>query len=83
MKSKSPTKASSLDEVKVNLAEKAKTTASGNQSKLPHERDQSVHTAGTKERPKVQQASQDLKKGLVDTDARGQDGRPLGSRRST
>lgn len=33
--------------------------------------------------PEMAQAHRDLKKGLLDTDARAKDGRPLGSHRST
>ncbi|WP_417284002.1 hypothetical protein [Comamonas sp.] len=71
------------DEVKVNLAHKSSASAPGNQAQLPHERDQSLHATGNRVHPEMQQAHQDLKKGLVDTDARAKDGRPLGSRRRT
>lgn len=33
--------------------------------------------------PEMEQAHKDVKKGLLDTDARAPDGRPLGSRRTT
>lgn len=67
------------DEVKVNLAHKSSASAPANQAQLPHERDQSLHATGERVHPEMQQAHQDLKKGLVDTDARAKDGRPLGS----
>lgn len=47
-------------------------------AKLPHERDQSVNMTDQAPSPEMQQAHRDLKKGLVDTDARGADGQPLG-----
>lgn len=45
-------------------------------AKLPHERDQSPDAVGHAPQPAIEQAAKDLKKGLVDTDARGKDGRP-------
>ena len=51
---------------------------SSNAAKLPHERDQSVNMTDHEPAPEMQQAHRDLKKGLVDTDARGADGKPLG-----
>ncbi len=53
----------------------------GENSKLPHERDQSVPAANPKTQPEIRQAHEDLRKGLKDTDARGKDGMPLGSKR--
>ncbi|WP_284337922.1 hypothetical protein [Comamonas sp. NoAH] len=50
----------------------------GASGKLPHERDQSVNMTDQTPSPDMQQAHRDLKKGLVDTDARGTDGKPLG-----
>lgn len=47
-------------------------------AKLPHERDQSVNMTDQAPSPEMQQAHRDLKKGMVDTDARGPDGKPLG-----
>ena len=44
--------------------------------KLPHERDQSPDASGRVPQPAMRQAAKDLKKGLIDTDARGKDGRP-------
>ena len=52
-------------------------------AKLPHERDQSVNMTDHIPSPEMQQAHADLQKGLVDTDARGSDGKPLGSQRRT
>ena len=52
----------------------------GDAAKLPHERDQSVNTTNQTPSPEMQQAHRDLQKGLVDTDARGADGKPLGSK---
>lgn len=52
----------------------------GHTGKLPHERDQSVDATDAKPDPTMKQAYSDLKKGLVDTDARGASGRPLGSK---
>lgn len=49
-------------------------------AKLPHERDQSVNATDQNPDPAMQQAYSDLQKGLVDTDARGASGRPLGSK---
>ena len=50
----------------------------GAQGKLPHERDQSVNMTDQTPSPDMQQAHRDLKNGLVNTDARAADGRPLG-----
>lgn len=47
-------------------------------AKLPHERDQSVNMTEQAPSPQMQQAHRDLQKGMVDTDARGADGKPLG-----
>lgn len=52
-------------------------------SKLPHERDQSVNMTDGEPSPDMQQAHADLQRGLVDTDARGADGKPLGSKQPT
>ena len=51
---------------------------SGHQAKLPHERDQSVNMTDAEPSAAMQQAHRDLRQGLVDTDARGADGKPLG-----
>ena len=48
------------------------------QAKLPHERDQSINMTDAQPCAHMQQAHQDLQRGLVDTDARGADGKPLG-----
>lgn len=47
-------------------------------SKLPHERDESINMTDQTPSTDMQQAHQDLQRGLVDTDARGADGKPLG-----
>ncbi len=47
---------------------------------LPLERDQSVDMTDGKAPPEMKQAHQDLKRGLKDADARGADGKPLGSK---
>ncbi|WP_455555116.1 hypothetical protein [Comamonas sp.] len=52
--------------------------APGHTGKLPHERDESVTMTNQTPHPEIQQAHRDLKKGLVNTDARAADGRPLG-----
>lgn len=70
-------------EVQVNTAQKQKPGDSENQAKLPHERDQSTHMTDQKADPKMQQAHKDLARGLEDTDARGADGKPLGSKKPT
>ncbi len=51
----------------------------------PDARDQdpALGITSSEPQPEMQQAAKDLKKGLVDTDARGKDGRPLGSKRPT
>ena len=83
MKPKDHLTVASPDEAKVNLAKKSDAAAPGNESQLPHERDQSLHATSSNTHPEIEQAHKDLKKGLVDTDARAKDGRPLGSRRAT
>ena len=83
MKPKDHLTVASPDEAKVNLAKKSDAAAPGNESQLPHERDQSLHSTSVNTHPVIEQAHKDLKKGLVDTDARASDGRPLASRRST
>lgn len=83
MKPKNPSKVASPDETKVNLTKKGDTSDPGNESRLPHERDQSLQSTGDLLHPEMKQAHNDLKKGLVDTDARATDGRPIGSRRTT
>ncbi|MFT3814370.1 MAG: hypothetical protein QM740_13480 [Acidovorax sp.] len=53
----------------------------GENAKLPHERDQSTDVADGAKHPEMQQAYEDVKRGLADTDARGKDGRPLGQKK--
>lgn len=55
----------------------------GKAGKLPHERDESVNMTDGAPAPEMQQAHADLQRGLVDTDARGADGKPLGSKKPT
>ena len=83
MKPKDQLKVTSPDEAKVNLAKKGDASAHGSESMLPHERDQSLHSTSENVHPEMELAHNDLKKGLVDTDARAKDGRPIGSRRTT
>lgn len=83
MNEKNKLPVASPDEAKINLAKKGDSAAPGNESQLPHERDQSLHATDGKVHPEVMQAHKDLKRGLVDTDARAADGRPIGSRRTT
>lgn len=83
MKPKNRVKVVSPDEAKLNLAKKGDVNAPGNESQLPHERDQSLHATDGRIHTEIEQGHNDLKRGLVDTDARAQDGRPLGSRRTT
>lgn len=83
MKPKNQFKVVSPDEVKMNLAKKGDIAAPGNESMLPHERDQSLDSTSGSVHPEMEIAHNDLKKGLVDTDARAKDGRPIGSRRTT
>ena len=52
----------------------------GAAAKLPHERDQSPGATSEAIHPEMKQAHEDLKNGLKDTDARGKDGRPLGTK---
>jgi hypothetical protein len=49
--------------------------------KLPHERDESAGATRDTPHPEMEQAHEDVKKGLVDADARGPDGKPLGSKK--
>ncbi len=70
-------------EVQVDTAQKQKPGDPENQAKLPHERDQSINMTDQKADPQMQQAHKDLARGLEDTDARGADGTPLGSKRPT
>lgn len=65
-------------ETRINTQRPQRPSDAGNQGKLPHERDQSVAVTAPKPTPEMQQAHRDLQKGLVDTDARDADGKPLG-----
>ena len=50
------------------------------QSTHGHGRTEDAAAAQDEPTPKMQQAYEDVEKGLVDTDARGASGRPLGSK---
>lgn len=63
---------------RIDTTQAQKPSDSSNAAKLPHERDQSVNMTDQAPSPEMQQAHRDLQKGLVDTDARGPDGKPLG-----
>jgi hypothetical protein len=82
MKPKDHLTVASPDEAKVNLRKKGDSRAHGNESQLPHERDQSLHATGGNVHPRWSKPTT-TSRGLVDTDARASDGRPLGSRRTT
>lgn len=66
------------DEPHIDTTRKQRPTDAGAQGKLPHERDQSVNMTDQQPAPEMQQAHRDVKKGLVNTDERASDGRPLG-----
>ena len=68
-------------ETKVDITRKQSPNDPGSAAKLPHERDQSVNMTDGNPAPEMEQAHKDLKRGLVDTDARGADGKPLGSKK--
>ena len=70
-------------ETKIDTTRKQLPSDPGNAAKLPHERDQSVNMTDGKPDPDMKQAHKDLQRGLVDTDARGADGKPLGSKKPT
>jgi hypothetical protein len=65
-------------EPQIDTTRKQHPTDAGAQGKLPHERDESVHMTDQHPAPEMQQAHRDVKKGLVNTDERASDGRPLG-----
>lgn len=67
-----------IPQVRIDTTTPQLTDAPGNEAKLPHERDESVDMTKKTPHPEIQQAHRDLKKGLVNTDARAADGRPLG-----
>lgn len=68
------------EETAINTTRKQVPSDPGAAAKLPHERDQSVDMTDGKVPPEMKQAHQDLKRGLKDADARGADGKPLGSK---
>lgn len=70
-------------EVQITTTTKQKPSDPGNAAKLPHERDQSVNMTDGEPSPEMKQAHKDIERGLVDTDARGSDGKPLGSKKPT
>jgi hypothetical protein len=82
MKPKDHLTVASPDEAKVNLRKKGD---SGTWQRVPvAARAGSVIACNRRQcSPEMEQAHNDLKRGLVDTDARASDGRPLGSRRTT
>lgn len=63
---------------RIDTTEPQPADAPGHQGKLPHERDESVDMTDQTPSPRIQQGHRDLQKGLVNTDARAADGRPLG-----
>lgn len=65
-------------EPQIDTTRKQRPTDAGAQGKLPHERDESVNMTDQHPAPEMQQAHRDVKKGLVNTDERASDGRPLG-----
>lgn len=65
-------------EPQIDTTRKQHPTDTGAQGKLPHERDESVNMTDQHPAPEMQQAHRDVKKGLVNTDERATDGRPLG-----
>lgn len=68
------------EETKINTTRKQQPHDPGSQAKMPHEKDQSVGETSKQPAPEIAQAHADLKRGLVDTDARATDGRPKGSK---
>lgn len=63
---------------RINTTQPQSTDAPGHEGKLPHERDESVTMTNQTPSPEMQQGYKDLKKGLVNSDARAADGRPIG-----
>jgi len=74
---------SSPVETQVDTTRQDKPGDPANQAKLPHERDESIDMTDDKVDPEMKQAHSDLARGLEDTDARGADGKPLGSKKPT
>ncbi|MEJ5152362.1 hypothetical protein [Comamonas sp. MYb396] len=68
------------DKTNVDTTRKQQPHDPGSQAKMPHEKDQSVGETSQEPSPEMEQAHADLKRGLVDTDARAPDGRPKGSK---
>lgn len=66
----------SHETTEIDTTRKQHPSDSGAQAKMPHEKDQSVGEVSDQPSPEMAQAHADLKRGLVDTDARGVDGRP-------
>ncbi|MGE8448866.1 hypothetical protein ACQYWY_01400 [Comamonas sediminis] len=71
------------EETQINTTRKQHPQDPGVHAKMPHERDQSVGEVNPEPSPPIEQAHQDLKDGLVDTDERAADGRPQGSKKPT
>ncbi|GAB2816903.1 hypothetical protein GCM10027276_17480 [Comamonas piscis] len=80
MPDKDPHTPPNSEETKVNTTRKQQPHDPGTQAKMPHEKDQSVGETSQQPSPEMEQAHTDLKRGLVDTDARAPDGRPKGSK---
>ena len=70
------------DKTKINTTRKQQPHDTGSQAKMPHEKDQSVGETSPEPSPEMEQAHTDLKRGLIDTDARAPDGRPKASKPS-
>lgn len=68
------------DTTEIDTTRKQQPSDSGAQAKMPHEKDQSIGEVSEQPPPEMEQAHADLKRGLVDTDARAVDGRPKGDK---
>lgn len=82
-KNKHPHQPQPSEGTKINTTRKQHPDDTGAQAKMPHEKDQSVGEVSPQPSPAMEQAHADLQRGLVDTDARGVDGRPKGSKPSS
>lgn len=76
-----PVKGTTTPDVEVDTTSQQTPSNPGSSAKLPHERDQSIGATRKDPHPEVQQAFKDVKRGLENTDARGTDGRPRGSKK--
>ena len=68
------------EETKIDTTRKQHPQDPGQQAKMPHEKDQSLGEVSNQPSPEMEQAHADLRRGLVDTDARAPDGRPKGDK---